>query len=191
MDGVAWWAAVHGVAQSRTRLKWLGSIAKDIYYFGANFKKIIYTRLHNLREKAVAPHSSTLGWKIPWMEEPGGLPSMGSHRVRHDWSDLAAAAAAHNLSRSKSRHSYSFVKHLEHKRKARNKPNRPSIYQNSYHERQIPKLIPFSPEVDPSNSLKSVHFDVSYSFSSLFYLFFLDYRYQYQHMGCRGENGWR
>ena len=45
-------------------------------------------------EKAMAPHSSTLAWKIPWMEEPGGLPSMGSHRVGHDWSDLAAAAAA-------------------------------------------------------------------------------------------------
>ena len=42
----------------------------------------------------MAPHSSTLGWKIPWMEEPGGLRSMGSHRVGHDWSDLAAAAAA-------------------------------------------------------------------------------------------------
>ena len=42
-------------------------------------------------EKAMAPHSSTLAWKIPWMEEPGRLPSMGSHRVRHDWSDLAAA----------------------------------------------------------------------------------------------------
>ena len=37
----------------------------------------------------------TLAWKIPWMEEPGGLQSMGSLRVRHDWSDLAAAAAAH------------------------------------------------------------------------------------------------
>ena len=36
-------------------------------------------------EKAMAPHSSTLAWKIPWMEEPGGLPSMGLHRVRHDW----------------------------------------------------------------------------------------------------------
>ena len=33
----------------------------------------------------MAPHSSTLAWKIPWMEEPGGLPSMGSHRVGHDW----------------------------------------------------------------------------------------------------------
>ena len=42
----------------------------------------------------MAPHSSTLAWKIPWTEEPGGLPSMGSHRVGHDWSDLAAAAAA-------------------------------------------------------------------------------------------------
>ena len=37
------------------------------------------------RTKAMAPHSSTLAWKIPWMEEPGGLPSVGSLRVRHDW----------------------------------------------------------------------------------------------------------
>ena len=35
-------------------------------------------------EKAMAPHSSTLAWKTPWVEEPGGLQSMGSHRVRHD-----------------------------------------------------------------------------------------------------------
>ena len=40
----------------------------------------------------MATHSSTLAWKIPWTEEPGRLQSMGSHRVRHDWSDLAAAA---------------------------------------------------------------------------------------------------
>ena len=45
-------------------------------------------------EKAMATLSSTLAWKIPWMEKPGGLPSMRSHRVGHDWSDLAAAAAA-------------------------------------------------------------------------------------------------
>ena len=45
-------------------------------------------------EKATAPHSSTLTWRIPGTGEPGGLPSMGSNRVRHDWSDLAAAAAA-------------------------------------------------------------------------------------------------
>ena len=41
-------------------------------------------------EQAMAPHSSTLAWKIPWMEEPGRLQTMGSRRVRHDWSDLAA-----------------------------------------------------------------------------------------------------
>ena len=52
---------------------------------------------HARPEKAMASHSSTLAWKIPWTEEPGGLPSMGLHRVRHDWSDLAAAAAAAGL----------------------------------------------------------------------------------------------
>ena len=41
----------------------------------------------------MAPHSSAFAWKIPWTEEPGGLPSMGLHRVGHNWSDLAAAAA--------------------------------------------------------------------------------------------------
>ena len=45
-------------------------------------------------EKAMTPHSSTLAWKILWTEEPGRLQSMGSYRVGHDWSDLAAAAAA-------------------------------------------------------------------------------------------------
>ena len=44
-------------------------------------------------EKAMAPHSSALAWRVPGTGEPGGLLSMGSHRVRHDWSDLAAAAA--------------------------------------------------------------------------------------------------
>ena len=43
-------------------------------------------------EKAMATHSSTLAWKIPWTEQPGRLQSMGSRRVGHDWSDLAAAA---------------------------------------------------------------------------------------------------
>ena len=53
-----------------------------------------YSKTYCLFTKAMATHSSTLAWKIPWTEGPGGLPSMGSHRVRHDWSDLAAAAAA-------------------------------------------------------------------------------------------------
>ena len=48
----------------------------------------------------MATHSSTLAWKIPWTEEPGRLQSMGSWRVRHNWSKLAAAAAADQFSRS-------------------------------------------------------------------------------------------
>ena len=49
-------------------------------------------------EKAMAPHSSVLAWRIPGTGEPGGLRSMGSHRVRHDWTDLAAAAHQASLS---------------------------------------------------------------------------------------------
>ena len=50
--------------------------------------------MSQILEKEMATHSSVLAWRIPGMGEPGGLPSMGSHRVGHDWSDLAAAAAA-------------------------------------------------------------------------------------------------
>ena len=46
----------------------------------------------NILEKAMAPHSSVLAWRIQGTGEPGGLPSMGLHRVGHNWSDLAAAA---------------------------------------------------------------------------------------------------
>ena len=56
-----------------------------------------------LLEKEMATHSSVLAWRIPGTEEPGGLPSMGSHRVRHDWSELAAAAAATGNCARKSR----------------------------------------------------------------------------------------
>ena len=77
MDGGAWWAAVHGVAKSRTRL--------SDFTFTFHFHAL---------EKEMATHSSVLAWRISGMGEPGGLPSTGSHRVRHDWSDLAAAAAA-------------------------------------------------------------------------------------------------
>jgi len=66
-----------GVAKSRTRL--------SDFTFTFHF--------HALEEE-MAIHSSVLAWRIPGMGEPGGLPSMGSHRVGHDWSDLAAAAAA-------------------------------------------------------------------------------------------------
>ena len=55
---------------------------------------IIYVAYAVSKEKAMTPHSSTLAWKIPWTEEPGGLQSMGSLRVGHKWSSLVAAAAA-------------------------------------------------------------------------------------------------
>ena len=77
MDGGAWRAAVHGVARSRTRL--------SDFTFTFHFHAL---------EKEMATHSSFLAWRIPGTGEPGGLPSMGSHRVGHDWSNLAAAAAA-------------------------------------------------------------------------------------------------
>ena len=67
MDRETWWAAVHGATWSRTRL--------------SNFTFTFH--VHAL-EKEMATHSSILGWRIPGMEEPGGLPSMGSHRFGHD-----------------------------------------------------------------------------------------------------------
>ena len=75
MDGGAWWAAVHGVARSRTQLK--------DFAFTFHFPAL---------ETEMATHSSVLAWRIPGTGEPGGLPSVGSHRVGHDSSDLAAAA---------------------------------------------------------------------------------------------------
>ena len=77
MDGGAWWAAVHGVTKSWTRL--------------SDFTFTFYS--HAL-EKETATHSSVLAWRIPGTEEPGRLPSVGLHRVGHDWSNLAVAAAA-------------------------------------------------------------------------------------------------
>ena len=67
MDGGAWKAAVHGVAEGRTRL--------SDFTFTFHFPAL---------EKEMATHSSVLAWRIPGTGEPGGLPSMGSHRVGHD-----------------------------------------------------------------------------------------------------------
>ena len=67
MDGGAWWAAVHGVVGSWTRL--------SIFTFTFHFHAL---------EKELATHSSVLAWRIPGTGEPGGLPSMGSHGVGHD-----------------------------------------------------------------------------------------------------------
>ena len=71
----AWKAAVHGVAKSQIRLS-----------------DFTFTFHFHVLEKEMATHSSVLAWRIPGKGEPGGLPSMGSHRVGRDWSDLAAAA---------------------------------------------------------------------------------------------------
>ena len=76
MDRGAWWAAVHGVAKSQTQL--------------SNFT---FTFHFHALEKEMATHSSNLAWRIPGTEETGGLSSLGSHRVGHDWSDLAVAVA--------------------------------------------------------------------------------------------------
>ena len=67
MDGGAWQAAVHGVAKSWTQL--------SDFTFTFHFHAL---------EKEMATHSSALAWRIPGMAEPGGLPSMGSHRVGHN-----------------------------------------------------------------------------------------------------------
>ena len=67
MDGGAWWAAVMGVTKSRTGL--------SDFTFTFHFHAL---------EKEMATHSSVLAWRIPGMEEPGGLSSMGSHTIRHD-----------------------------------------------------------------------------------------------------------
>ena len=67
MDGGAWWAAVHGVARSRTRL--------SDFTFTFDFHAL---------EKEMATHSSVLAWRIPGMAEPVGLLSMGLHRVGQD-----------------------------------------------------------------------------------------------------------
>ena len=67
MDGGAWWAAVHGVVKSQTQL--------SDFTFTFHFHAL---------EKEMATHSSVLAWRIPGTAEPGGLPSMGSHRVGHN-----------------------------------------------------------------------------------------------------------
>ena len=67
MDGGAWWATVHGVSESRTRLS-----------------DFTFTFHSYALEKEMATHSSVLALRIPGTGEPSGLPSMGSHRVGHD-----------------------------------------------------------------------------------------------------------
>ena len=82
MDGRAWWATVHGVVKSRTRLS---DFTLTFHFYAL--------------EKEMATHSSILAWRIPWTEEPGGLQSMGWQRVGRDWSNWA-----HTHNNNKNRH---------------------------------------------------------------------------------------
>ena len=66
---------------------------KTIALMRRTFVGKVISLLFNMLSRLVITHSSVLAWRIPGMGEPGGLPSMGLHRVGHDWSDLAAAAA--------------------------------------------------------------------------------------------------
>ena len=97
-DQGAWWAAIYGVTQSRTQPKWLSSSSKASLIaqlvknpFAVRKTPVRFLGWEDLLEKGKATHSSILAWRIPGTGEPGGLLSMGSHRVGHDWSNLAAA----------------------------------------------------------------------------------------------------
>ena len=93
MDGGAWLAIVHGVAKSRTRLSddtfdwiaWTSLVAQTVKRL-PTMQEIWVQSLgqEDLLEKEMATHSGILAWKISWTEQPGGLQSMGSQRVRHD-----------------------------------------------------------------------------------------------------------
>ena len=95
MDGGAWWVAVHGVAKSQTRL--------SDFTFTLHFHAL---------EKEMTTHSSVLAWRIQGTGQPGGLPYRGSHRVGHDWSDLAAAAATFYAHSSTYVHKSIWLQHI-------------------------------------------------------------------------------
>ena len=103
-DREVWHATVHWVSKNQTRLShWIATTVKPIVHNSQSYsqtsKDFFYCQVIHYEltaedlEKGMAIHSSILAWRIPGMGDPGGLSSMGLHRVRHDWSDLAVAAA--------------------------------------------------------------------------------------------------
>ena len=84
---------------------WLFSLSTIIAHGSWKFPKRKNAISLKLLEKAMAPHSSTLAWKIPWMEEPGGLQSMGSLRVGHDWATSLSLFHFHALEKKMATHS--------------------------------------------------------------------------------------
>ena len=85
----SWWSSLVPLVWPQVTI----SSDTDIFCLLGFNKHILITRI--FLEKEMATHSSVLAWRIPGTAEPGGLPSMGSHRVGHDWNDLAAAAAGY------------------------------------------------------------------------------------------------
>ena len=122
-DGGAWWAAVYGVTQSWTRLKRLSSSSIYVTNLSLNLSNLKQQLLsHRLPwwlsgkasacnagdpgsipgsgsslEKGMTIHSRILAWRAPWTEEPGGLQSMGSQRVRHDWAPNTFTSQMYSL----------------------------------------------------------------------------------------------
>ena len=97
MDRGAWQATVYGVAKGQTQLSdWACTHLFGGFPGGSDCQEsacqenwVQSLDQEDPLEKEMAMHSSILAWRIPWREEPGGLPSMVSQRVRHDWSNLA------------------------------------------------------------------------------------------------------
>ena len=92
-------SSVHGILQARI-LEWI-----VIPFSRESTQELNWVLLHCRTEKAMAPHSSTVAWKIPWVEEPGWLQSMGSRRVGHDWATSLLTFHFHALEKEMATHS--------------------------------------------------------------------------------------
>ena len=138
MDGGAWWATVHGVTKSRS---WLSDFTFTFHFYAM--------------EKEMATHSSVLAWRIPGTAEPGGLLSMGLHRIGHNWSNLAAAAAV-------------FVV-ICYCSTGKNVPYNGLLYSNKINELLHMQLGWISKTTlnKMSQSQKTIHYVVSFHFSSV------------------------
>ena len=137
MDGGAWKAAVHGVAESQTRLS-----------------DFTFTFHFHAQEKEMATHFSVLAWRIPGTGEPGVLPSMGSHRVGHDWSDLAAAAAEDGLAhQNKTQFSPQPVSPIRKLAQASYPHSSEGRQSENYSQRKLTKLITWTTTLPDSMKL--------------------------------------
>ena len=104
MNWGARWTTIHGVAKSWIWLSDQTTTIKNLRmwpYLEIRFLQLVKMMSSWIMEKEMETHSSTLAWRVLWTEEPGGLLSMGLHRVGRDWSDLATAAASWSRMRPK------------------------------------------------------------------------------------------